>query len=209
MTAAVVVAHPDDETLWAGGTILAHREWEWFIVTLCRAHDQDRAPKFFRALKRLGATGRMADLDDEPEQTPLVHQQVEETVLSLLDRKSLDVILTHGPQGEYTRHLRHEEVSKAVAALWQTGRVRAHSLRMFAYEDGGKRYLPRAVEGAHLRTALSDELWQDKYRIITEIYGFGAESFEARTTPREEAFWCFDSPQAYRDWMEEERGRWR
>jgi len=209
MTAAVVVAHPDDETLWAGGTILAHREWEWFIVTLCRAHDQDRAPKFFRALKRLGATGRMADLDDGPEQTPLPQQEVQETVLSLLGRKSFSVILTHGLHGEYTRHLRHEEVSEAVAALWKAGKVRAHTLRMFAYDDGAEQYLPRASEGAHVREALSDELWQDKYRIITEIYGFGAESFEAQTTPREEAFWCFDSPQALRDWMDAERGRWR
>jgi LmbE family N-acetylglucosaminyl deacetylase len=207
MTAAVVVAHPDDETLWAGGTILSHPDWRWLIVTLCREHDPDRAPRFSHALKRLGARGRMADLDDGPAQTPLPEQQVEQTVLSLLGRKRFDVVLTHGPHGEYTRHLRHEEVSTAVAALWQTGRVRAQSLQMFAYEDGGKRYLPRAAESAHVRTVLADDLWRRKYRIITEIYGFRPESFEAQTTPREEAFWRFDSPQAFRDWMEQEGGR--
>jgi hypothetical protein len=148
----------------------------------------------------------MGDLDDGPEQTPLEQEEVEQAVLVLLGRKRFDVVLTHGPRGEYTRHLRHEEVSEAVAALWQGGRVRADSLWMFAYEDGGKRYLPRAAHGAHLSTALSNELWRDKYGIITEIYGFGPESFEARTTPREEAFWRFDSPQALRDWMEQEGG---
>ena len=25
----MIVAHPDDETLWAGGTILKHPEWHW------------------------------------------------------------------------------------------------------------------------------------------------------------------------------------
>jgi len=207
MTAAVVVAHPDDETLWAGGTILSRPDGQWFIVTLCRANDPDRAPRFFRALERLGATGRMADLDDGPAQTPLQQQQVEQTVLTLLDGKRFDVLLTHGLHGEYTRHLRHEEVSTAVAALWQAGRVRAQSLQMFAYEDGGTCYLPRAAENAHVRTVLPDDLWHRKYRIITEVYGFAPESFEAQTTPREEAFWRFDSPLALRTWINNERGR--
>ena len=50
---AVVVAHPDDETLWAGGLLLGHPEWSPFIVTLCRGQDPDRAPKFQRALECL------------------------------------------------------------------------------------------------------------------------------------------------------------
>ena len=38
---AVIVAHPDDETLWAGGTILNHPSWHWFVACLCRGNDQD------------------------------------------------------------------------------------------------------------------------------------------------------------------------
>jgi hypothetical protein len=46
--AAVVVAHPDDETLWRGGYILTHPECHWRIVALSTEHDADRAPKFRR-----------------------------------------------------------------------------------------------------------------------------------------------------------------
>ena len=65
---AVIVAHPDDETLWTGGLLLSHPEWSPFIVTLCRGEDSDRAPKFFKAMECLGAKGagserRRADQD--------------------------------------------------------------------------------------------------------------------------------------------------
>ena len=40
-------------------------------------------------------------------------------------------------------------------------------------------------------TARAADIWQKKYSIITEVYGFGADSFEARTTPHQEAFWIF------------------
>ncbi len=50
---AIIVAHPDDETLWAGGTILSHPAWECFIICLCRGSDADRAPRFrgFKGVK--------------------------------------------------------------------------------------------------------------------------------------------------------------
>ena len=67
-TVAIIVAHPDDEILWAGGTILTHPDCELFVVSLCRGNDNDRAPKFFKALKVLKAKGRIGVLDDGPEQ---------------------------------------------------------------------------------------------------------------------------------------------
>ena len=116
-TVAVIVAHPDDETLWAGGTILSQPAWSWFIATLCRASDGDRAPRFFQALKALGADGKMRDLDDGPEQKPLPDSEVQETILQLLPQEHFDLIISHSPAGEYTRHLRHEEIGKAVIML--------------------------------------------------------------------------------------------
>ncbi len=193
LSAAIVVAHPDDETLWAGGLILAHPEWDWFICTLCRGSDPDRAPRFARALERYGARGAMADLDDGPEQEPLGDELVRDTVLSLLPDSPFDLVLTHGPAGEYTRHTRHEEVSRAVTVLWLEGRIRAERLWMFAYEDGRRGYLPRADSRAHRTDILPEDVWEEKYRVVTEIYGFRPDSWEARTTPREEGFWCYDA----------------
>jgi LmbE family N-acetylglucosaminyl deacetylase len=194
--AAVVVAHPDDETLWCGGYILAHPEFHWRIVTLCRASDPDRAPKFRRVLEQLGAEGEMADLDDEPDQVPLAIQLVQETMARLLDGTRFSLILTHGPKGEYTRHRRHEECCRGVIELWRSGGIATERLWMFAYEDGGHAYLPRVREDADRRDKLTKKVWLEKRQLIMDVYGYGAGSWEAQATPREEGFWCFDGPQA-------------
>jgi len=189
---AVVVAHPDDETLWAGGTILMHPQTRWTIITICRKSDRDRATKFFHALKILNATGAMGDLDDGPEQTPLYEVLVQNTICDLLGSQRFDLVITHHFKGEYTHHLRHEETAKAVDTLWQSGRLDAKHLWMFAYEDGQRKYLPRPIENADLQIDLPPEVCQRKYELMTKIYGFGPDTFEAKTTPRREAFWRFE-----------------
>jgi LmbE family N-acetylglucosaminyl deacetylase len=188
---AVIVAHPDDETLWAGGLMLMYPEVKWTVLTLCRKSDPDRAPRFFKALEKLRADGFMADLDDGPEQKPLDNNLVQKTIELSLASKKFDIIITHNTAGEYTRHLRHEEAAEAVLALWKARRLTAGQLWTFAYEDGNRKYLPRAIRQADLLVRLNKKTWRKKYDIITGVYGFSKDSFEARTTPKEEAFYIY------------------
>jgi len=189
---AVITAHPDDETLWAGGTILMHPEARWTIVTICRKSDPDRSAKFSKALDYLRASGQMGDLDDSPGQTPLAEREIEDTIASLLSADRFDLIITHSLYGEYTRHRRHEETARAVCRLWKSGTLAAKQMWMFAYEDGGGRKLPQPIPQADLIVELPEDIWKRKYHIITKIYGFGPDSFEAKAGGREEAFWCFE-----------------
>jgi LmbE family N-acetylglucosaminyl deacetylase len=186
---AAIVAHPDDETLWAGGTLLLYPDRCWTVVTLTRKSDAERAAKFAKALHHYGAAGIMGDLDDGPQQKPLRRGEVEDAILALLPSRRYDLVLTHGWWGEYTRHRRHEEVAQAVMGLRESGRLSIGEIRMFAYQDGGGKHLPCPVEDSDVYNRLPHEIWQRKYRIITDVYGFGPDSFEARTTPKDESFW--------------------
>jgi len=191
---AIVVAHPDDETLWTGGTILSNPSWKCFIISLCRGNDSDRAPKFFEALKIYEAEGIMGNIDDGPDQNPVDTKEIEQKILNLLPSRKFDLIITHGQSGEYTKHLRHEETSRAVLNLWQTDQLTTSELWTFAYEDGNKKYYPLAVQSASICTTLTQTIWQKKYKLITETYGFKKNSWEAKTTPKAEAFWKFADP---------------
>ena len=135
----------------------------------------------------------MGDLDDGPEQNPQDSRYVQNMILKLLPSDRFDLIITHGISGEYTRHLRHEETGKAVMVLWESERLFAKQVWRLAYEDGDGKYLPRPIQDADLGIKLQEEIWQKKYDIVTGIYGFSPDSFEAKVTPRQEAFWCFRS----------------
>lgn len=198
---AIIVAHPDDETLWAGGTILSNPTWHCFIISLCRGSDEDRAPKFYKALKVLKSEGIMGDLDDGPDQNPLAEEDIEQTILNLLPQKPFDLIITHNPSGEYTKHLRHEEVSNAVINLWHTGKITATELWTFAYEDGNKAYFPKPIANATIHTVLTEQVWLWKYLLMTETYSFKRDSWEAQTTPKQEAFWQFQNWDNAKQWL--------
>jgi len=195
-TVAVIVAHPDDETLWAGGTILRHPNWKCFIVCVCRGSDTDRAIRFKEMLKVVGAEGVMGDLDDGPEQTPLDLMILEKTILDLLPSITYDLIITHHVTGEYTKHLRHEEVNRAVINLWHRGELKTKELWTFAYSDNNKAHMPKAVKYAPIHLTLNSSIWMQKYNLITKIYGFEKGSWEEETTPRSEAFWQYKNPKA-------------
>ncbi len=77
---------------------------------------------------------------------------------------------------EYTKHLRHEEISNAVINLWADGSIAATELWTFAYEDGKRSYYPKAQTKADFHYHLTQTIYDLKYNIITQTYGFKKNS---------------------------------
>ena len=175
----VIVAHPDDETIWAGGTLLKNKSnWDITIISLCRKDDPDRAPKFKRVCKEYGAKSFISDLDDEEggELKEITLNEITTRVNQLLPEKKYDYIFTHGENGEYG-HVRHKDVHDAVFKILKEKKLSCKELWLFSYRE--EKDFCRNDEKADKFINLKDDYYFRKKDLITNLYGFSKESFES------------------------------
>ncbi len=102
----VVVAHPDDEVLWCAGLVI-HYPKDWLIVCCTIPFkDPERANKFLDACDVLGSESLLLG---HPERNGRIPKP---------DLTGRDLIISHGPNGEYG-HPQHREVHRLVNPdLW-------------------------------------------------------------------------------------------
>lgn len=101
---AVVVAHPDDETLWAGG-LIARIKPDVICCTVPR-RDPERAIRYFDAVRELGGFPILIPFLESPPNELIDH-------LHALDLERYETIYTHNEDGEYG-HLHHIQVHQHV-----------------------------------------------------------------------------------------------
>ncbi|MBI2033828.1 MAG: PIG-L family deacetylase [Candidatus Liptonbacteria bacterium] len=187
-SALVIVAHPDDETIWMGGTILKWGNLSWTIFSLCRKDDSDRAPKFLHVSRFYGAKSIISDLEDEglmnlSESIP----HIKKRILKSLRGKSFDYLFTHGSNGEYG-HLRHKGVFEAVKELLKRRLVSAREIFTFAYELDEEKGIARPSGKPDFSLKLPLKIFRTKKNIIEKMYGFKKSSFEYASSGLVETF---------------------
>ncbi len=188
--ALIIVAHPDDETIWMGGFILKHPQMDWAIFSLCRASDTDRAAKFKRVCKYYGAKAIITDLEDDDKlslkQTlPIIKKLVQDNV----SRKKFDYIFTHGSNGEYG-HPRHLGVHQVVKQLAKEKILQPQAIFYFNYKNTNqKEFSPlTARKNSDLILKLTKAEFTKKKSIMTDIYGFDPVGIDVGYCTNPEAF---------------------
>ncbi|MFC1678445.1 PIG-L family deacetylase [Patescibacteria group bacterium] len=185
--ALVIVAHPDDETIWMGGTMLKHRQLEWTIFSLCRASDRDRAPKFKKVCQHYSAKAIITDLEDEDRMSikktiPIIKR----IVTKQTKNKKYNYIFTHGQNGEYG-HPRHIGVYQAIWGLIKQKKLKPEILFYFNYKTT-KKYKLIAKKNTDYKVKLTLQEFKRKERIMTNIYGFEKGGIDVGLCTNPEAF---------------------
>jgi LmbE family N-acetylglucosaminyl deacetylase len=181
----VIVAHPDDETIWMGGTLLDNKDkWETTLISLCRKDDADRAPKFKKVCKHFNTECHISDLDDE-KMNNIDSTEVISRVKKFIQNKEFDYIFTHGENGEYG-HKRHVDVHKAVIKMVNKEELKAKKVFFFSYASRGEFAYPK--KGSDKLIYLNDVTLKEKKQLIQYFYGYPKGGFEEVCCRNIEAF---------------------
>lgn len=188
--AIVIVAHPDDETIWMGGAILRYPKLDWTILSICRASDEDRAPKFKKVCAFFGANPIITDLDDDDnlslaEMVPLI----EKIVIKASKGSRFDYLFTHGPNGEYGHRI-HRGTHQAVGNLLSGNRLKTSRAFCFSYKRKSSR--PNAgvslKSGTEFSLSLTKNEFERKLGVMSGIYGFAPDGIDVSYCLRKEGF---------------------
>ena len=186
----VIVAHPDDETIWMGGSLIKNcvieKNWKAEIISLCRKNDTERAEKFFKVCRILNAKGFISDLDDSEEgyYKEITPEDIIGRVKKFING-NYDFLFTHGENGEY-RHIRHKQIHNAVKGMLKSGELKAKKAFFFSYVNN--RGICNVNYSADNLINLDKNIYSRKKFIIQRTYGFDKGSFEEKCSGKKEAF---------------------
>ena len=114
----MIVAHPDDETIWGGGHL---KEGGYLVVCITNGKNKERKREFLDAVEMSGNTALILGYPDklfgERDDWEKVDSKITDDIGFIMSYKAWDLIVTHNPDGEYG-HIHHKMTSEIVTKVY-------------------------------------------------------------------------------------------
>lgn len=121
----MIVAHPDDETLWGGGHL---KQGGYFVMCITNGQNKRRAAEFRNAIKESGNDGIILYYPDKingkRSDWKQVWNKITDDVKFVMEFKDWKEMVTHNKDGEYG-HNQHKALHKIVKQVYDKGNVSA------------------------------------------------------------------------------------
>lgn len=113
----MIVAHPDDETIWGGGHLLKDK---YLVICLTNGNNSTRKKEFNEVMKKTNDLGIILDFPDKTnnkrDNWHKSYQYIYNDLHYLLTKGHFKTIVTHNPKGEYG-HQHHIMTSNIVTKI--------------------------------------------------------------------------------------------
>lgn len=110
----MIVAHPDDESIFGGGALISESGWK--VICLTNRSNEIRSKEFQQAMKFVGASYEIWDYPDEYDGT-FEEEVVKKDIERVFESGSFQRIVTHSLHGEYG-HKQHKVLSRILHNMY-------------------------------------------------------------------------------------------
>ncbi len=157
----MIVAHPDDETIWGGAHLL---ESNYLVVCITCGNNKVRVKEIQKALNYSSDQLIMLDYPDKiwgkRSNWKSEKKQIKKDLRAILEYKHWDLVVTHNPEGEYG-HQHHIMTSQIVTDIYG----KQDNLYYF-----GKYYTKKALARLDQETTIDSKTLQRKTKDMLPIY---------------------------------------
>lgn len=172
ITHLMIVAHPDDETLWGGAHI---SDGGYLVVCITNGNNATRAAEFQSVMQASGNAGLILSYPDKVagkrDDWTHVRKQIQTDLEKVMTYQPWTDIVTHNAKGEYG-HIHHKMTHQIVAALYDANQLQ-EPLYVF-----GKYYRAAALpDAADSLTAVPDTALEKKEKLL-QLYTSQAHTIQ-------------------------------
>lgn len=163
----MIVAHPDDETIWGGNHL---HKGNYLVVCITNKDNEIRSKEFYEVMKQTNSQGIMLKYPDKTDgkrdNWKRCKKAISEDIKFIMKQNDWKEIVTHNPDGEYG-HQHHKMTNRIVTRL---AKQEGYSDVLYYFNKYVKKNdFPDHITKEELSNALSNDDQKDKEQLI-KIY---------------------------------------